>query len=85
MHTQQQKAITYVTTIRNRFNTEPEIYLSFLKILHTYQYKQLGIKEVLEQVESLFAGHPDLLMEFTCFLPDSVQEQAKERLQSGWS
>ena len=78
---QQQHAITYVTTIRNRFASEPDIYRSFLKILHTYQREQKGIKDVREQVSSLFADHPDLLMEFTYFLPDAVQEQAKERLQ----
>lgn len=76
---QQQHAISYVTTIRNRFANEPETYRSFLKILHTYQ-EHKGIKDVLEQVSSLFADHPDLLMEFTYFLPDAVQEQAKERL-----
>lgn len=48
---------------------------SFLKILHTYQKEQKGIKEVLEQVSHLFADHPDLLMEFTFFLPDAVQDQ----------
>ncbi len=52
-----------------------------MRILHTYQKEQKGIKDVLEQVSHLFADHPDLLMEFTYFLPDSVQEQAKERLQ----
>jgi hypothetical protein len=52
-----------------------------LKILHTYQKEQKNIKEVLEQVSQLFADHPDLLMEFTYFLPDAVQEQAKERLE----
>lgn len=31
-------------------------------------------------MSSLFADHPDLLKEFTYFLPDAVQEQAKERL-----
>jgi paired amphipathic helix protein Sin3a len=77
---QQQHAISYVTTIRNRFQHEPETYRSFLKILHTYQKEQKGIKDVLEQVSLLFADHPDLLMEFTYFLPDAVQEQAKERL-----
>lgn len=40
----------------------------------------VGIKDVLEQVSSLFADHPDLLREFTYFLPDPVQEQARERL-----
>ena len=47
---QQQHAITYVTTIRNRFSNEPETYRAFLKILHTYQKEQKGIKDVLEQV-----------------------------------
>jgi len=31
----------------------------------------------LEQVSELFADHADLLKEFTYFLPDAVQEQAK--------
>jgi histone deacetylase complex regulatory component SIN3 len=48
---------------------------SFLKILHTYQKEQKNIKEVLEQVSHLFADHADLLMEFTYFLPDAVQDQ----------
>lgn len=42
--------------------------------------RSAGIKDVLEQVSSLFADHPDLLREFTYFLPDPVQEQARERL-----
>lgn len=77
---QQQHAISYVTTIRNRFANEPDTYRAFLRILHTYQKEQKGIKDVLEQVSILFADHPDLLMEFTYFLPDAVQDQAKERL-----
>ena len=74
---QQQHAITYVTTIRNRFASEPETYRAFLRILHTYQKEQKGIKDVLEQVSQLFADHADLLLEFTYFLPDAVQEQVR--------
>jgi paired amphipathic helix protein Sin3a len=73
-------AISYVTTIKRRFANDPSTYHSFLEILHTYQKEQRGIKEVLEQVAVLFADHPDLLREFTFFLPDAVQDQAKERL-----
>jgi len=73
-------AITYVTTIKKRFAHEPETYKAFLEILHTYQKEQRSIKDVLEQVSQLFADHSDLLREFTYFLPDAVQEQAKERL-----
>ena len=73
-------AISYVTTIKRRFANDPSTYHSFLEILHTYQKEQRGIKEVLEQVAVLFSDHPDLLREFTFFLPDAVQDQAKERL-----
>mmetsp|Transcript_13355 Transcript_13355/g.40406 ORF Transcript_13355/g.40406 Transcript_13355/m.40406 type:complete len:799 (-) Transcript_13355:644-3040(-) len=73
-------AITYVTTIKKRFAHAPETYKAFLEILHTYQKEQRSIKDVLEQVSQLFADHADLLQEFTYFLPDAVQEQAKERL-----
>ena len=66
-----------VTTIKKRFAHEPDTYKAFLEILHTYQKEQRSIKDVLEQVSQLFADHPDLLKEFTYFLPDAVQEQAK--------
>mmetsp|Transcript_54447 Transcript_54447/g.157450 ORF Transcript_54447/g.157450 Transcript_54447/m.157450 type:complete len:1191 (-) Transcript_54447:32-3604(-) len=74
-------AINYVTTIKKRFANEPETYKKFLEILHTYQKEQRGIKEVLEEVSILFADHPDLLKEFTFFLPDSVQAEAKAQLE----
>ena len=73
-------AINYVTTIKKRFQHEQRTYQQFLEILHTYQKEQRGIREVLNQVSALFADHPDLLKEFTHFLPEAVQEQAKERL-----
>lgn len=73
-------AINYVTTIKKRFANEPETYKKFLEILHTYQKEQRGIKEVLDEVSALFSEHPDLLKEFTYFLPDAVQAQAKAQL-----
>lgn len=73
-------AINYVTTIKRRFASEPETYKKFLEILHTYQKEQRGIKEVLDEVSELFEDHPDLLKEFTFFLPDAVQPTAKLQL-----
>uniref|UniRef100_K3WZV4 Histone deacetylase interacting domain-containing protein n=1 Tax=Globisporangium ultimum (strain ATCC 200006 / CBS 805.95 / DAOM BR144) TaxID=431595 RepID=K3WZV4_GLOUD len=73
-------AIHYVTTIKQRFADEPETYKEFLAILHTYQKEQRSIRQVLDQVSYLFRDHPDLLREFTFFLPDAVQEQATKRL-----
>ncbi len=74
-------AINYVTRIKKRFANDPATYKHFLDILHTYQRQQRSIKDVLERVSLLFADHPDLLRDFTYFLPDSVQEQARDRIQ----
>jgi hypothetical protein len=35
----------------------------------------------MDQVSVLFKDHPDLLRDFTYFLPDAVQPQAEERLR----
>lgn len=75
-------AINYVTNIKKRFANQPDTYKNFLKILHTYQKEQRGIKEVLNEVSELFADHPDLLQEFTYFLPDAVQATAKAQLEA---
>ncbi|XP_041085738.1 paired amphipathic helix protein Sin3b-like isoform X2 [Polyodon spathula] len=77
-------AISYVNKIKNRFLDHPEIYRSFLEILHTYQKEQLDVKEskgragsgmtedeVFSKVASLFKGQEDLLSEFGQFLPDA--------------
>ena len=73
-------AINYVTKIKRRFSSDADTYKKFLDILHTYQKEQRSIKEVLDQVSGLFKDHPDLLKEFTYFLPDAVREEASEEL-----
>lgn len=45
--------------------------MSFFYLLHVRSYPQ---------VTRLFREHPDLLEDFTYFLPDAVQNQARERL-----
>lgn len=74
------QAINYVTKIKRRFVDEQETYRQFLDILNTYQRHERSIKDVLDRVSVLFRDHPDLLRDFTYFLPDAVQSQAKERL-----
>lgn len=66
-------AIQYVTRIKRRFQTEPQIYKSFLEILHSYQRNREDIKAVLDRVSELFADHEDLLSDFAYFLPDTIQ------------
>uniref|UniRef100_A0A8D2LWY8 Paired amphipathic helix protein Sin3b n=1 Tax=Varanus komodoensis TaxID=61221 RepID=A0A8D2LWY8_VARKO len=74
-------AISYVNKIKTRFLDRPEIYRSFLEILHTYQKEQLNTKgcpfrgmseeEVFTEVANLFRGQEDLLAEFGQFLPEA--------------
>jgi histone deacetylase complex regulatory component SIN3 len=45
------------------------------------QKRQLSIREVLDRVSELFQDHPDLLSDFTYFLPDAVQVQARDRIR----
>lgn len=46
------------------------------------QEEQRNIMDVLEQVSTLFADHPDLLKEFTYFLPDAVQVRPQQMSKS---
>ncbi|XP_029470051.1 paired amphipathic helix protein Sin3b isoform X2 [Rhinatrema bivittatum] len=74
-------AISYVNKIKTRFLERPEIYRSFLEVLHTYQKEQLNPKgrpfrgmseeEVFTEVANLFRGQEDLLSEFGQFLPEA--------------
>ena len=46
------------------------MYQAFLDLLHSYQKQERTISEVYQQVAGLFKSHPDLIQEFTQFLPD---------------
>eukprot|EP00742_Colponemidia_sp_Colp-10_P004189 GILJ01004468.1.p1 GENE.GILJ01004468.1~~GILJ01004468.1.p1 ORF type:complete len:1073 (+),score=176.80 GILJ01004468.1:164-3382(+) len=64
-------AIDYVKRIKT---VAPEIYDQFIKILQTYQTEQKNISEVYQLVATLMRDHPQLLEEFTHFLPDFAME-----------
>ena len=48
------------------------VYKAFLEILNMYRKEEKTISEVYDEVAQLFRHHPDLLEEFTHFLPDSA-------------
>ena len=65
------QAISYVNKIKKRFANDERVYKAFLEILNMYRQGKKGIYRVYEEVSVLFGDHPDLLKEFTYFLPDS--------------
>ncbi|KAL8471473.1 hypothetical protein ACS0TY_028934 [Phlomoides rotata] len=66
-----EEAISFVNKIKKRFQNDDHVYKSFLDILNMYRKEHKGISEVYQEVAVLFDDHPDLLDEFTRFLPDN--------------
>lgn len=66
------QAITYVNKIKERFANDERVYKAFLEILNMYRKGQKTIYQVYDEVALLFRNHPDLLAEFTFFLPNST-------------
>ncbi|MCE2055418.1 hypothetical protein HAX54_042548 [Datura stramonium] len=66
-----EEAISFVNKIKKRFQNDDHVYKSFLDILNMYRKEHKEINEVYQEVAILFDDHPDLLGEFTRFLPDT--------------
>ncbi|XP_048318177.1 paired amphipathic helix protein Sin3-like 4 isoform X1 [Ziziphus jujuba] len=66
-----EEAINFVNKIKTRFQGDDHVYKSFLDILNMYRKENKSITEVYQEVATLFQDHPDLLVEFTHFLPDT--------------
>jgi hypothetical protein len=71
----------YVNRVQVRFANQPHIHEAFLRIMD--EWETIGVPSVLEQVSTLFAGHRDLLLDFTQFLPQEIRNEAYERLSQG--
>ena len=72
-------AISYVNKIKSRFANDERVYKHFLEILNMYRKNLKTISQVYDEVAQLFHAHPDLLEEFTYFLPDSTQPAAGKK------
>ncbi|XP_010255489.1 PREDICTED: paired amphipathic helix protein Sin3-like 4 isoform X2 [Nelumbo nucifera] len=78
-----EEAINFVNKIKTRFQNDDHVYKSFLDILNMYRKENKSITEVYQEVATLFHDHPDLLSEFTHFLPDSSATVPTQHLPSG--
>ncbi|XP_018622687.1 paired amphipathic helix protein Sin3-like 4 isoform X1 [Nicotiana tomentosiformis] len=66
-----EESIIFVKKVKERFKNDDHVYDSFLEILKKYREEHKTIYEVYHEVAILFIDHPDLLNDFTKFLPDS--------------
>ncbi|XAR64997.1 hypothetical protein NMG60_11008924 [Bertholletia excelsa] len=66
-----EEAIKFVNKIKTRFQGDDHVYKAFLDILNMYRKEIISINEVNQEVSALFHEHPDLLLEFKHYLPES--------------
>ncbi|XVE84974.1 hypothetical protein DITRI_Ditri17bG0054700 [Diplodiscus trichospermus] len=78
-----EEAINFVNKIKTRFQGDDHVYKSFLDILNMYRKENKSITEVYQEVAALFRDHPDLLLEFTHFLPDTSATASNHHGLSG--
>ncbi|CAA0823407.1 Paired amphipathic helix protein Sin3-like 2 [Striga hermonthica] len=78
-----EEAISFVNKIKKRFQNDDHVYKSFLDILNMYRKEHKGITEVYQEVATLFEDHPDLLDEFTRFLPDTSAQATAAHVSLG--
>ncbi|XP_050271414.1 paired amphipathic helix protein Sin3-like 2 [Quercus robur] len=70
-------AINFVIKIKRRFQNDEHVYKAFLDCLNTYRKEHKDINKVYNEISILFDGHPDLLDEFTTFIPEAASVSAK--------
>ena len=65
-----------MTKVKKRFTAPNQqcIYKDFLQALHKYQMEHRSVDVVSAQIRVLFAGHPDLINEFSLFLPSVTSD-----------
>ncbi|XP_028778645.1 paired amphipathic helix protein Sin3-like 2 isoform X2 [Neltuma alba] len=78
-----EEAISFVNKIKKRFQNDEHVYKSFLDILNMYRKEHKDIGEVYSEVATLFEDHPDLLEEFTRFLPDTSAAPSSQHAPYG--
>jgi paired amphipathic helix protein Sin3a len=64
-------ARNFVIDVKRAYEHRPDVYKSFLDILHNYYQTQQDIPAVAEGVRKLFVDHPDFVERFFEYLPDS--------------
>ncbi|XP_057774746.1 paired amphipathic helix protein Sin3-like 3 isoform X2 [Salvia miltiorrhiza] len=77
------EAISFVTRIKTRFKGDDHVYRTFLDILNMCRKDNKSLTEVYKEVSLLFQGHPDLLVDFTHFLPDTSSAPSVHYAHSG--
>ncbi|KAK3024290.1 hypothetical protein RJ639_043152 [Escallonia herrerae] len=76
-------AVEFVNKVRTRFATDDLAFKAFLDTMARYQRRHLSDDQVDQEFRVFFRDHPDLYIDFTRFLADSV-EKKRGSTQTSW-
>ncbi|CCL98034.1 uncharacterized protein FIBRA_00028 [Fibroporia radiculosa] len=62
-------ALTYLDSVKLKFQDRPDVYNKFLDIMKDFKSQIIDTPGVIDRVSSLFHGHPSLIQGFNTFLP----------------
>lgn len=68
-------AMVFVQKVKQRFSHEPDKYTLFLNALQEYEKNPNWPNTIIDVANQLFGNHPDLLRDFSFFLPRQVLSQ----------
>ncbi|KAI3731490.1 hypothetical protein L1987_62678 [Smallanthus sonchifolius] len=77
-----EEAMKFVNKMRMRFQGDEHVYKSFLDIMNMYRMETKSVTKVHQEVAVLLHNQPDLLNEFTNFLPDSSAATSSNHVHS---
>ncbi|TFY59719.1 hypothetical protein EVJ58_g5599 [Rhodofomes roseus] len=66
-------ALTYLDSVKMKFQDKPEVYNRFLDIMKDFKSQIIDTPGVIERVSNLFHGHPTLIQGFNTFLPSGYR------------
>jgi len=69
--TEYDESISYINNVKNRFAAQPKIHSEFMKLLDGYTPSQ-DFDVLVDEVESLFGDHRDLIMRFEMEFDNAV-------------
>ena len=73
-------ALAYVTKVKA--STSAGVYNKFLALMKDYKAERADTKDVIDRAAELFAGQPQLIRGFSCFLPSGYKISANGKLLS---
>ncbi|KAL1187802.1 Paired amphipathic helix protein Sin3-like 3 [Cardamine amara subsp. amara] len=67
-------AFNFITKVKTKLQND-HAYKSFLDVLNSYRKENKSVAEIYQEVCIIFKDHPDLLVDFSVFLPRNMGEE----------